>query len=115
MTNYYVVYESNDCTGQGYIFYDETVPTPTAIVFTRYDTSTVSYIARGTQPVLIQVGSNYDGFCNIDYGYGNHGKVVRWQRVVTARLFEQTGLWHMIEMEQRKESWIRSAAFEKRA
>lgn len=68
VTNYYVQYESNDCTGQGYIFYDEAVPTPTGIVFTRYDTSTVSYIARGTQPVLIQVGSNYNGYCNIDYG-----------------------------------------------
>lgn len=69
VTNYYVVYESNDCTGPGYIFYDEAVPTPTAIVFTRYDTSTVSYIAKGTQPVLIQVGSNYDSSCNIDNGY----------------------------------------------
>ena len=72
VTNYYVQYESNDCTGQGYIFYDEAVPTPTGIVFTRFDTSTVSYIAKGTQPVLIQVGSNYDGYCNVDYGYDSY-------------------------------------------
>ena len=67
LTDYYIQYESNDCTGEGFIFYAESAPTPTGIVFTRYDTSTVSYVAKGTQPVLIQVGSYYNGYCNIDY------------------------------------------------